>query len=401
MPGLEQEVKPWHAINLAEALELLEADSSGLTTAEATARLQQYGRNQLPEQTPPAAWEIVLRQFYSPLIYVLLIAVLVSVSIGDFTDAGFITAVLVINAVIGAWQEWKAEQSSHALRKLLQIRAAVQRDGKVREVPAAEVVPGDVVWLESGNRVPADLRLLSVHGFEVDESLLTGESLPVTKISAWCGAEQAPVGDRLNMAFAGSIVSRGRATGVVVATGRATGVGQLAGDVVDTQAGQSPLVQRMKRFTNAVAIATLAAASVIGLLGLTLERYPLHDVFLFVIALAVSAIPEGLPVAMTVALAIATLRMARRGAIVRRLTAVEGLGSCTLIATDKTARGAAARWTDAARDRRRIRPAWRGPLQWRSDSAGKRDTACCLGPCRCALQRSRPAPARWHMAMAR
>lgn len=327
---------PWHTIELPELHALLNAQDSGLTGPEAESRLREYGPNRLPEQPPPALWQIVLRQFYSPLIYILMIAAVVSVFIGDLKDAGFIAAVLVINAVIGSYQEWKAEQSTHALRKLLQIRAAVQRDGEVHEIPAENLVPGDIVWLESGNRVPADLRLLTAHGFEVDESLLTGESIPVTKDPAWSGPDSAPVGDRLNMSFAGSIVTRGRAKGIVVATGTATSVGQLALDVLSSSGGKPPLLERMERFTNVVALATLVTSVVIGGLAVALGRYEVSEVFLFVIALAVSAIPEGLPVAMTVALAIATTRMAKRGVIVRRLTAVEGLGSCTLIATDKT-----------------------------------------------------------------
>jgi len=326
----------WHTLELGALHERLDASGNGLTQAEADFRLRTYGPNKLPEQPPPALWQIVLRQFYSPLIYILLIAAVVSVSLGDLKDAGFIAAVLVLNAVIGSYQEWKAEQSSLALRKLLRIRALVQRDGEMQEIQAEEVVPGDVVWLESGNRVPADLRLLTAHGLEVDESLLTGESLPVTKDPAWTGAENAPVGDRANMGFAGSIVTRGRTKGIVVATGTATNVGQLAVDVVSTTGGRPPLLQRMERFTNVIAVATLTIAALIGLLGASLGRYTASEMFLFVVALAVSAIPEGLPVAMTVALAIATTRMARRGVIVRRLTAVEGLGSCTMIATDKT-----------------------------------------------------------------
>lgn len=327
---------PWHITELSSLHELLSSRDSGLTTAEADARLKEFGPNQLPEQRPPAIWQILLRQFASPLIYILLLAATVSAFLGDFKDAGFIAAVLILNAVIGSYQEWKAEQSSHALRKLMQIRATVWRDGEVREIPAQAVVPGDVVWLESGNRVPADLRLLTVHALEIDESLLTGESFPVAKDPIWQGAENAPVGDRANMAFAGSIVTRGRAKGLVVATGTSTHVGQLALDVVSTSGGKPPLLERMERFTNVIAVGTLTIATLIGILGAWLGRYTASEMFLFVVALAVSAIPEGLPVAMTVALAIATTRMARRGVIVRRLTAVEGLGSCTLIATDKT-----------------------------------------------------------------
>ncbi|MDP1798922.1 MAG: HAD-IC family P-type ATPase, partial [Planctomycetaceae bacterium] len=263
-------------------------------------------------------------------------AAVVSALIGDIKDAAFIAAVLMLNAIIGAYQEWQAEQSSHALKKLLRMHAQVERDGEVREVKAEEVVPGDVLWLESGNRVPADIRLLSAQGLEVDESLLTGESLTVRKDSAWMGEEGATLADRQNMTFAGSLIARGRAKGVVVATGTATSVGQLALDVMGSGGGKPPLLERMERFTNYVAVGTLVAAGVIGLLGIVLWGYTLVETFFFVVALAVAAIPEGLPVAITVALAVATTRMARRNVIVRHLTAVEGLGSCTLIATDKT-----------------------------------------------------------------
>ena len=330
-----QAARPWHTLDLASLLELHRATERGLTQDEAAARLSRFGPNRLPERPPPALWQVVARQFYSPLIYILLIAAVVSALTGDFKDAGFIAAVLVLNAVIGSYQEWRAERSSHALRRLLQVRATVQRAGEAREVLADEVVPGDVVWLESGNRVPADVRLLSAHGLEVDESLLTGESLPVAKDPIWQGDERAPVGDRANMLFAGSTTTRGRCKGLVVATGSATHVGQLALDLT-SGGGKPPLIERMERFTNVIAAATLVVACTIGVLGATLGTYTVSEMFLFVIALAVSAIPEGLPVAMTVALSIATTRMARRGVIVRRLSAVEGLGSCTLIATDKT-----------------------------------------------------------------
>lgn len=326
----------WHHVGASEVLRRLEADGTGLSEAEARLRLGRHGPNRLPEPRPPSLGQVVLRQFASPLIFILMLAAVVSVMIGEVKDAGFIAAVLAINALIGTWQEWKAEQSGQALRKLLRIRASIQRGGEIREIPAEEVVPGDVVWLESGNRVPADLRLLHEHGLEIDESLLTGESLPVAKDVAWCGAENAPLGDRANMAYAGSVVVRGRGKGIVVATGEETHVGRLALDVAAATGGRPPLLQRMERFTRVIALATLAIAAAIGILGVTVGGRSTTEMFLFAVALAVSAIPEGLPVAMTVALAIATTRMARRRVIVRRLTAVEGLGSCTLIATDKT-----------------------------------------------------------------
>lgn len=331
-----QPAAAWHALDVSDVAVQLAATDRGLSETEAQRRLAEYGPNQLPRKPPPPLWAIVLRQFRSPLITILLLAAVVSLAIGDVKDAAFILGVLVLNAVIGAYQEWKAEQSSHALQSLLEIHATVHRDGDVREIPAEAVVPGDVVWLESGNRIPADIRLLSAQGLEVDESLLTGESLPVHKVPSWLGTDTTPVADRLNMAHAGSIVTRGRAQGLVVATGLATSVGQLAVDVLGSEGGKAPLLLRMERFTRTVAAAVVVAAVVIGGIGVTVGGYSLSQMFMFSIALAVSAIPEGLPVAMTVALAVATTRMARRGLIVRRLTAVEGLGSCTLVATDKT-----------------------------------------------------------------
>ena len=335
-PTRKQESRAWHAEPVTEVLAALSTTESGLSQADVERRLQLYGPNLLPERGATPLWKILLRQFASPLIYILVAAAVVSVLIGDVKDAAFIAAVLALNAVIGTYQEWQAEQSSHALKKLLRMHAQVERDSEVREIMAEEVVPGDVLWLESGNRVPADIRLLSTQGLEVDESLLTGESLAVGKDHAWMGQKGATLADRQNMTFAGSLVARGRAKGVVVATGTATNVGQLALDVMGSGGGRPPLLARMERFTNYVAVGTLGAAAIIGTLGMGLGGYTLVETFFLVVALAVSAIPEGLPVAITVALAVATTRMARRNVIVRQLTAVEGLGSCTLIATDKT-----------------------------------------------------------------
>lgn len=326
----------WHAAELPVVFRALNATEDGLDESEAAERLEQFGTNNLPVQPPSPFWRIILRQFRSPLIYILLLAAAVSLAIGEIKDACFIALVLLINAVIGSYQEWRAEQSSHALQKLLKIRASVQRSGEILEIDAEKLVPGDVVWMESGNRVPADIRLLMGNSLEIDESLLTGESLPVLKDPSWFGVEDVPLADRHNMAYAGSIVARGRAKGIVVATGTSTSVGQLALDVLGSVGGKPPLLVRMEKFTHFIAVSVLAAATVIGIGGVVSGRYSVSEMFIFAVALAVSAIPEGLPVAMTVALAVATTRMARRGVIVRRLTAVEGLGSCTLIATDKT-----------------------------------------------------------------
>lgn len=331
-----QKSKDWHVPPADEVLQELRTTAEGLTRSEAEQRLAHYGLNQLPERGPAPLWLIIVRQFVSPLIYILIAAAIVSVALHEYKDAGFIAAVLLINAGIGAYQEAQAEKSSHALRKMLRIHAQIERDGEIQEVLADQVVPGDIIWLESGNRVAADIRLLSAQGLEIDESLLTGESLTVTKTADWQGTASAPLGDRQNMAFAGSMVARGRGKGVVVSTGSSTHIGQLALDVLGASGGTPPLILRMERFTNLVAIFTVAASLVIGGINILVWQRTLVETFFLVIALAVSAIPEGLPVAMTIALAVATTRMARRNVIVRRLTAVEGLGSCTLIATDKT-----------------------------------------------------------------
>jgi P-type Ca2+ transporter type 2C len=327
---------PWHALDLADLLAAAETNEAGITEAEAAARLAALGPNQLPRQAPTTVWQLLVRQFRNPLIYLLGAAALVSLAIEHPLDAVFIAVILAINGAIGGYQEWKAEQSTRALQQLLQVRATVQRNGDVREIPAEAVVPGDVVWLESGNRVPADVRLLTARGLEVDESLLTGESLGVLKAPHWSGDAATPVADRLNMAHAGSIVIRGRGKGVAVATGSRTVVGQMALDVMGAPSGKPPLLERMDRFARAVAVAIVAGVAAVALTGMAVHGYTPGQTFTFAVALAVSAVPEGLPAALTVALAIATHRMARRGVIVRRLAAVEGLGSCTLIASDKT-----------------------------------------------------------------
>jgi len=323
-------------MDLPSIFKVLDTAETGLTDSEVAVRLNKFGPNKLPQKPPTPIWKISVRQFSNPLIYVLVFAAGISLLIKEPTDAAFIIFVLFLNALIGGYQEWKAEQSAHALQNLLRIKATVLRNGDLIETDADMVVPGDVVWLESGNKVPADIRLLTTSGLELDESLLTGESLPLLKDKSWTGELNTPIADRLNMAYAGSIATRGRAKGLVVSTGKSTEVGLLALDIMAGTGGEPPLIVRMKRFTRVITVAVLVSAFAIGALSISFGRYDLPEMLLFVVALAVSAIPEGLPVAMTVALAIATTKMARRGVIVRRLAAVEGLGSCTYIATDKT-----------------------------------------------------------------
>lgn len=330
------DTESWYSQRRSQIYDTLATDSDGLSTEEATSRLSEHGPNRLPKAKPVTVWQIFLRQFKNPLIYILAIAAIVSFAIGEGTDAGFIAAVLVVNALVGGSQEWRAERSSQALQQLIRTRATVIRDGETRDVDGEEVVPGDVVLLESGYRVPADVRLVSTHGLEIDESALTGESAPVLKDENWEGDVRTPLGDRRNMAHAGTVVNRGRGRGVVVETGAGTVVGRLAEDVTSVEGGKPPLVTRMERFTRVVGLVVLVAAAVTALLGIFIQQYDAVEMFLFAVALAVSAIPEGLPVGITVALGVASRRMAKVGVIVRRLVAVEGLGSCTMIASDKT-----------------------------------------------------------------
>jgi len=324
-----------HAVSIEAVLATLKSSLHGLSPSEAVTRLQQYGRNTLPQAKMPGIGAIFLHQFKSPLIYVLVAAAIVSIVIDEWSDAGFISAVLFINAVIGTIQEYSAQRAAAALQELVNTRCRVLREGETYEIHAEELVPGDIVLLESGDKVPADLRLFVSRDLEVDESLLTGESLPVLKDSESMLTADSVLGDRLNMLYTGTLVARGRAQGIVVTTALNTVLGSIAADVIFKQSPKAPLQVRMDRFTNRVAIFVGVAALIMFVVAV-MRGTPFDEVFLLSVALAVSVIPEGLPVALTVALAIGMRRMARRSVIVRRLLAVEALGSCTFIATDKT-----------------------------------------------------------------
>lgn len=327
----------WQAMTGEAAVDAMASDADrGLEEYEAESRLLRDGENELPRKPPTRWWVVLLRQLCSPVIYVLMGAVVISAAIGDFPDAGFILAVLAINSLIGGAQEIQAERSSRSLQKLLRFSATVIRGGETVEIKAARVVRGDVLWLESGARAPADARLLSATGLRIDESLLTGESLPVEKDASWQGDEKTVMADCRNMVYAGSTVLQGRGKAVVVATGATSVVGRLARDVLSGEAGAAPLTVRLERFSRAIGGWVLTSSAAVVALGVAAQGRGWAEMAIFGVALAVSAIPEGLPVAITVALSVASRRMARRGVIVRRLGAVEGLGSCSFIATDKT-----------------------------------------------------------------
>lgn len=327
--------RPVHASSAEDVLADLSTTRRGLSTSEVETRRVRFGANVLPQPQPPSLLVLFLRQFLSPFIYVLLFAAALSVYIRHWSDAIFIAAVLVLNAVIGTVQEHRAERSALALRNLVTTTARVVRDDDVSELPADEIVPGDVLLLASGDKVPADVRLVETAGFLVDESTLTGESMPVEKDAESLLPADTGLADRLNCAFAGTLVTHGRAEGVVTATGTSTAIGALASALVGPDENQPPLVTRMRQLTLWVSAAVGVAALVVGSVEIG-RGASLDQALLLGVALAVSAIPEGLPVALTVALAIATTRMVHRHVIVRRLVAVEALGSCTVIGSDKT-----------------------------------------------------------------
>lgn len=324
----------WHALELKEVFKKLSTSAAGLSSQEAVDRQQEFGLNKLPSRQAPSIVKIFLSQFLSPLIYILIFAGGVSAFLNHWEDAVFIFAVILLNSVVGAWQENKAEKSAAALQNLLKIKCLVRRDGVEKELDAEQLVVGDIVFLETGNKVPADIRLLESHNLSVDESFLTGESRAIEK-SANNLKKETAINHRTNLAFAGSTIFAGRAWGVVVETGLHTEVGKIADIITDTEKTKPPLIIRMEKFTKHVSFIILFLC--LFLAGIVLSKgMAVSDAFFLVVALAVSAIPGGLPVALTVALSVATTRMSKRNVIVRKLTAVEGLGSCTMIASDKT-----------------------------------------------------------------
>ncbi len=333
-PDSQRPLSP-HAQSADAVIQQLNSKASGLTSDEAANRLQQYGANTLPRAKPASLLKIFLNQFVSPLIYVLVVAAVFSLLIQEWSDAAFISGVLFINAIIGTVQEYSAQRAASALQQLVATQCRVLRDGDIFEINAETLVPGDILILESGEKVPADVRLMSSHDLEINESLLTGESVSVHKNAQAILEPDAFLGDRRNMLFAGTMIERGRASGIVVATALSTELGAIASEVIQGESAKPPLLVRMDRFTHRIAIFVALCATLMALVSFA-RGMPLSEIFMQAVALAVSVIPEGLPVALTVALAIGMRRMARRNVIIRRLIAVESLGSCTYIATDKT-----------------------------------------------------------------
>lgn len=330
-----QAVTVWHATQAKDVLAKLDSSQEGLTDAVAKRRIEQFGLNLLP---PPPRRSPVLRfllQFHNVLIYVLLGAALTTALLADWVDAAVILGVVFINAVIGFVQEGKAEEAVNAIRSILTLEALVLRDGQKTTVQVEDIVPGDIVFLQSGDKVPADLRLLKSKDLRIEEAALTGESVPVDKATAAVEAD-AGLGDRSNMAFSGTLVTYGQGTGVVVATGEKTELGKVSALLSSVQTLETRLTKQMAEFSQWLTGAILVLAGGTLFFGLTVRDYSFTDIFFASVALAVAAIPEGLPAIITITLALGVQRMARRNAIIRRLPAVETLGSVSVICTDKT-----------------------------------------------------------------
>lgn len=327
--------EPWHAQSVQTVLQALDASELGLSPEQARQRLVQHGPNQLPMAVRPGHWRRFARQFHNLLIYVLLSAAGITLWLRDYLDAGVILGVVLINAVIGFVQEGKAEHALEAVQALLASRATVLRHGERHETDAAQLVPGDLVLLESGTRVPADLRLLRCKNLCIDEAALTGESVPVDK-DGTAVAERTVLGERRGMAYAGTVVTVGQGVGVVVATGARTEIGHIGQLVGQVQTLATPLTRRLDQFARQITFFILLVSVLTFWYGSRMGPLPTLDIFLAVVGLAVAAIPEGLPAIVTITLAIGTAAMAGQRAVVRRLPAVETLGSVGVICTDKT-----------------------------------------------------------------
>tara|TARA_R110002020_G_scaffold207296_4_gene412764 strand:+ start:972 stop:3659 length:2688 start_codon:yes stop_codon:yes gene_type:complete len=326
---------PYHAIDADGALKALDASAGGLSRQDAAARLAAHGPNRLPQ---PKKRSVILRflaHFHNILIYVLIGSAAITLFMRHYADTAVIAAVVIANAIIGFIQEGKAEKAMESIRRMLAPHASVLRDGERVSVDGADLVPGDIVLLEAGDKVPADLRLIRAHGLTIQEAILTGESVPVDKATHPV-AEAAPLGDRSCMAFSGTLVTSGQGRGLVVATGAASEIGRISGLIAEVEVLTTPLVRQMDNFARWLTVLILLIAGILLVFGYFVEHYDFAEMFMAVVGLSVAAIPEGLPAVLTITLAVGVQAMARRNTIVRRLPAIETLGSVSVICTDKT-----------------------------------------------------------------
>ena len=318
-----------------EVLQELDTSENGLNNNEVQKRKEKYGKNELPKKKRETVWHIFFNEFKDPIVILLMVAILASFIVGEVMDAVAILFIVLLDACMGTYQENKANKTAEALANLVKTKVAVIRNGKTISIDAEEVTIGDIVLLESGDKVSADIRLLETYNLKINESVLTGESTEVHKIAEALPDEELTISDQKNMVFSGTTVVRGRAKGVVVGIGLNTELGKIADSMNQTEDEKSPLTIRVEKLSKQISILVLIIAVLIATL-LIIKDVPYDEIFLSVIALAVSAMPEGLPLALTMALTIASNKMTKKNVIVRKLNAAESLGSCTVIASDKT-----------------------------------------------------------------
>ena len=316
-------------------LKELETSYDGLSNSDIAERRKLYGFNCLPKKKQDSVIKIFFNEFKDPIVILLLFAVLASIIAGEVIDALAIVFIVLIDIIMGTYQENKANNTAQALAKLVTEKTKVVRNGQIVEIDSIELVVGDYVLLESGDKISCDLRIMEAHNLMVDESILTGESVQVNKNNNIVSKDSATITDQTNMLFAGTNVTTGRCKAIVVAIGLQTELGKIAHSINETKEEKSPLTIRVEKFSKQISMLVLVVAVIITVL-LIVKNVPYHEIFLSVIALAVSAMPEGLPLALTMALTIASNKMARKNVIVRKLKSVESLGSCTVIASDKT-----------------------------------------------------------------
>lgn len=326
---------PWHAMTIDRVFSTLGSMARGLSQDEAERRINHYGPNRLRSAPSYGYIRRFLAQFHNLLIYVLLFSSMITLLLEHWVDSGVILAVVLINAIIGVVQEGKAEQALKAIRQMLPHQATARRGGHLVSLAAADLVPGDVVQLQAGDKVPADIRLFQIRNLRIEEAVLTGESVTIEKQSDLV-AEPLPLGDRLCMAYSGTLVTYGQGIGVVVASGDYTEIGKISAMLERVETLTTPLLRQMNQFGRTLTLVIIMLALLTATLGITIHHYPISEMFLAAVGLAVAAIPEGLPAIMTITLAIGVQRMAQRNAIIRRLPAVETLGSVSVICSDKT-----------------------------------------------------------------
>jgi Ca2+-transporting ATPase len=333
-PGIKD--SPWYILTPEQALNKLKTDAtSGLSESEAAQRLQEYGPNELAEPEGTTLWQMLWAQINNFVIILLIVAALISALLGDYAEAAAILAIVVLNAVLGVIQEFNAEKSLAELKKLAAPEAHVIRDGSRQDIPARLLVPGDIILLEAGNYIPADVRLIECMNLRLEEAALTGESIPVEKNARQTLPEGAPLGDQKNMAFMGTLVSYGRGRGLVVETGMGTQIGRIAELLQGVEEEQTPLQKRLDQLGRTLGIAALVVCGLVFVVGWLQGNNPL-EMFIVAVSLAIAAVPEGLPAVVTISLALGMREMIKRHALIRRLSSVETLGSATTICSDKT-----------------------------------------------------------------